>query len=160
VGEGADAVPTAVKALPIAAGLIALSLGIVGAIVFGLGDADTFVSPPEIVAEELVRALGHGRIEPARSMLASDAERTTSKAEVRRMSDEFRSRLGDLQDVKGTVTARSRDTAIVRARVEGERANTELTLPLVREHGAWAVADITEMLAPVRQLSAPRATRR
>jgi hypothetical protein len=107
-----------------------------------------------------VRALGHGRIEPARSMLASDAERTTSKAEVRRMSDEFRSRLGDLQDVTGTVTARSRDTAIVRARVEGERANTELTLPLVREHGAWAVADITEMFAPVRQLSAPRATRR
>lgn len=148
------------KAFPIAAGLIALSLGIVGAIVFGLDDEDTFVSPPEIVAEELVRALGHGRIEPARSMLASDAERTTSKAEVRRMSAEFRSRLGNLHDVKGTVTARRRDTAIVRARVEGERANTELTLPLVREHGAWAVADITEMLATVRQLSPPRATRR
>ena len=144
MGESADAGAAAVKDLAIAAGLVVLSLAIVGGVVFGFGDEETLVSPPEIVAEEFLRALGHGRVEPARGMLASDAERATSTAEVRRVSRSFRARIGRLDDVRATVAVRRRDTTIVRAQVEGQRAIAELTLPLVRENGVWVVARPSE----------------
>lgn len=160
MGEGADAVAAAVKGLVIAAGLIGLSFGIVGAVVFGFDDEGTFVPPPEIVAEEFVRALGQGRIEPARSMLSSEAEHATSIEEVRLISTRFRLRVGHLDDVQGTLADRTRDTAIVRAYVEGQRANAELVLPLVREYGVWSVARLSELLTPADASPARGATSR
>jgi hypothetical protein len=151
MGESADAVASPVKDLLIAAGVIALSFGIVGAAVFGLNDQDTFVSPPEVVAEEFVRALGSGRVESARSMLASEAEQVTSIAAVRRISSAFRSRLGHLDDVKGTLHERRSDTAIVRAQIHAERADGELMVPLVRQRGLWSVALAGEALGAVAQ---------
>jgi hypothetical protein len=154
VGEGADAVASAVKDLLIAAGVIALSFGIVGAVVFGLDDQATFVSPPEIVAEEFVRALGSGRVESARNLLASEAEHGTSIPAVRRISSTFRSRVGHLDKVKGSVAERRGDTAIVRARIEAERESGELTLPVVRERGVWSVALTGDALRAVVQTPA------
>lgn len=142
--------------LLIAVGLVGLALGIVAIAVFGLGDQDTLVSPPEAVAEEFVRAVGHGRIEPARSMLASEAERVTSKRELRRVAARFRSRVGHLDDVDATNVARTPDSAIVRAHAEGHRASVELIVPLVRENGAWSVARVTDMVAPAQEQSARR----
>jgi hypothetical protein len=143
-----------VKDLLIGVGVIALAFGIVGAVVFGLDDADTFVSPPEVVAEEFVRALGTGRLEPARSMLASKEEQATSIPEVRRISRAFRSQVGHIDKVKGTVAQRRGDTAVVRARVEAQRANAELTLPVVRERGVWSVALEGDSLRAAAQKSA------
>lgn len=146
--------------LVIAAGLIALAFGIVGAAVFGLGDRDTFVSPPEAVVQEFVRAVGNGRVEPARSMLVSDAERTTSTGEVRAISSKFRSSVGHLNDVEATITRRTRDSASVRADVDGQHANVDLTLLVVREHGAWFVASPSEILTPLQGASLPAGGRR
>lgn len=148
MGEGAHAIATTVRDLLIILGLIGLALGIVAIAVFGLGDQDTFVSPPESVAEEFVRAMGNGRIEPARSMLASEAARVTSTRELRLTATRFRSRVGHLDDVDATAVERTHDSAVVRARVEGHRASVELILPLVRENGAWSVARATDMVAP------------
>jgi hypothetical protein len=160
VGEGADAGASAVKDLLIATGVIGLAFGIVGAAVFGLDDADTFVSPPEIVVEEFVRALGTGRVEPARSMLATEAERATPIPEVRKISRTFRSQVGYIAKVKGTVAERRADTAIVRARVEAERENAELTLPVVRERGVWSVALKGDALRAAIQTQARGGARR
>ncbi len=143
------------KALVIAAGLVGLSLGIVGAVVFGLDDEDTLVPPAEIVAQEFLRAVGDGRIEAARSMLADDAERATSTQEMRRISVTFRSRIGEPDEVHGIVAERRRDTAVVRAEVEGRRANAELTVSLVREYGVWSVTRIDDVL---RSLGEPLPT--
>jgi hypothetical protein len=152
VGEGANAVAATMKALLIAAGVIALSLAIVGGVVFGLNDQETFVPPPKIVAEEFLRALDHGRLEPARSMLTSEAERTTSIAEVGRIATTFQSGVGRLADVTGAVAERRPDTTFVRAHVEGRRARGEVILALVRERGVWSVARISEMLPPQHEV--------
>jgi hypothetical protein len=132
------------KDLGIAVVLIVVSLGIVGAIVLGLGDDEILISPPEVVAEEFVRALAYGRIGPAREMLERQAKRATSTDDVRRISDTLRSRVGSLDGVHGTVAERGRDTTRVRAHVEGERGSTELVLPMVREYGGWAVAHASD----------------
>src|SRR5688572_25764951 len=94
MGEGAHAVEAVMKALPIAAGVVLLTLGVVAGSVFGLNDEALFVSPPEIVAQEFVRALADGHVGSARSRLTRDSERDTSNEEIRRISDELRSRLG------------------------------------------------------------------
>jgi hypothetical protein len=128
--------------------------------VFGFDDQDTFVQPPEALAEEFVRAIGNGRIEPARSMLSSEADRRTSTRELRLVATQFRSRVGHLDDVDATEVERTHDSVVVRAHVKGHKANVDLTLPLVRENGAWSVARPADMgaplEAPLRRPVAPR----
>lgn len=138
------------RALIIAIGLVLGSLGIVSGAVFGLGDDEILVPPSESVAQEFVRAIALGQTGAAREMLTSDAKRLTSSADVHRLSTEFRARIGRLNDVKGTVVKRARDTTIVRARIQGERGEAESSLVLERESGEWAVARASDVLG-VRQ---------
>ena|SRR5918992_3753766 len=151
MGQGTHAREAQVKDLPIAAGLIALSLGIIAAVVFGLGDRETFVSPPEAVAEEFVRSVGHGRVEAARDLLASEEERATSTAEMRTFATRFRSRLGRLDRVDASVAERARDSAAVRVEAEGSRDTLELTVPVAFERGLWKVARVSEVERAVGQ---------
>jgi hypothetical protein len=146
MGEDTNAA-TLMKALPIALGVVALALGIVAGAVFGLGDDEIFVQPPESVAQEFVRALSLGQVGAARRMLSRDAERRTSNDNVRMTSADFRARIGRVDEVRGTVSDRRRDTAVVRVRIEGERANAEPRITLVRESGAWSVARATDGVA-------------
>ena len=134
------------KDLPIAAAFVLFSLAVVGGVVFGLGDDEIFVSPPETVAEEFVRAMALGQIGTAHRMLTRDAERRTSESDVRRISSDFRARIGRVEDVEGVVERRRPDTTLVRARVEGERGHAAPVLTLVREFGAWAVASVSDAL--------------
>lgn len=141
------------KDLPIAVALVLLSLALVGGVVFGLGDDEILVSPPETVAEEFVRAMALGQTGAARRMLARDAERRTSESEVRRISSDFRARIGRVEGVEGTVERRRPDTTLVRAHVEGERGQAAPVITLVREFGAWAVARPSDVLSGDRQVA-------
>jgi hypothetical protein len=140
-----------VKDLPIAAGVVAVSLGIIAAVVFGLGDRETLVSPPEVVAEEFVRSVGQGRVEAARDLLAAEEERATSTAKMRTFTTRFRSRLGRLDHVDASVAERARDSAAVRVDAEGSRDTLELTVPLAFERGLWKVARLSEAERAVGQ---------
>ena len=151
MGEGAHAFAAVMKALLIAAGVVLLALGVVAGSVFGLNDEVLFVSPPEIVAQEFVRALGDGHVGSARSMLARDGERDTSDEEMRRISNDLRSRLGRLGEVDASVVERRLDTLFVRMRVQGEKDTAELTLPAVRELGEWSItrtSDVAGLAGP------------
>jgi hypothetical protein len=64
------------------------------------------------------------------------------------ISTRFRSRVGHVDNVEATEGERRRDSTVVRAHVKGHRASVALTLPLVRENGAWSVARATDMVAP------------
>ena len=152
MGEGAYALAAVMKALPVAAGVVLLALGLVAGSVFGLNDEALFVSPPEVVAQEFVRALADGHVGSARSMLSRDGDRETSNEEIRRISDDLRSRLGRLEDVDASVVERRLDTVFLRARVRGERDTSELTLPAVRELGEWSITRARE----VTGLASPR----
>jgi hypothetical protein len=130
---------------------VTLSLGLIAAVVFGLGDRETFVSPPEAVAEEFVRSIGHGRVESARDLLASEEEHATSAAEMRTFSTRFRERFGRLDHVDASLAARSRDSADVRVNAEGSRNTIELAVPLAFERGLWKVARLSEVERAVGQ---------
>jgi hypothetical protein len=148
VGEGPHAVAAVVKDLLIAVALVVLSLGIVSAVVFGLEDEVTFVSSPDIVAEEFVWALGHGRAGPARRMLASNAERVTPVESLLRVSRSMRRRYGTVDDVRARVADRSGKEVLVLVVVKGSRAEEEVRLLTVREWGEWKVAVPFGLVAP------------
>lgn len=139
-----------------AVAIVALSLALVGGIVFGLGDDAIFVSPPEVVAEEFVRALALGRVESARAMLARGAEPWMAGEVARQISASVRSRIGRIDEVEATITERTRDTAVVRVQVEGERSDADFRLSIVRESGAWSVAGATGLREVVNSTRAGR----
>jgi hypothetical protein len=145
MGDSSHAGEATVKALPITAGLVTLALGFIAAIVFGLGDRDTFVSPPEVVAEEFLRSVGHGRVDAARSLLASGEERVTSTAEMKTFYSKLRSRLGRLDQLEATVATRARDSITVHVDAQGSRDTLEVTVPLAFESGLWKVARFSEL---------------
>ena len=147
------------KAVVVSIGIVTLFLGLVAGAVFGLGDESLLVSPPEVVGEEFVRALAQGHVGAAREMMTRDAERRTSEAELGRMAAGFRSRVERTARVEGRIASRRRDTIIVQVRVEGEHANTDVEVPVVREYGQWAVAQAGDLNAP-RNASRTTATTR
>jgi hypothetical protein len=151
MGEGADACEAIVKDLPIAAGMVILSLGIIAAVVFGLGDRDTLVSPPETVAEEFIRSVGHGRVEAARNLLSSEEQRATSTADMKAFTARFRSRLGRLDHVDASAAEGGRDSTEVRVDVEGSRDTLDLTVPLTFQRGLWKLARMSEVDRAVNQ---------
>jgi hypothetical protein len=146
VGANTNA-KTLMKAPLVALLVVVLSLGLVAGAVFGLGDDEIFVQPPARVAEEFVRALATGQPGAARGMLTRDAGRRTTSHDMRDLSDAFRARIGRVNHVHGTIAERRRDTAMVRARIEGERMNAEPIVALVRESGEWSVARARDVLA-------------
>jgi hypothetical protein len=159
MGEGAHALEALLKALPIAAGVVLLALGVIAGSVFGLGDDELFVSPPEIVAQEFVRALAYRHYGVARGMLTRQGERDTSTGELRRISDALRSRIGRLDDVTAVVVERSLDTAVLRVELKGERASAALRLPAVREFGAWSVSRVSDVAGGGEQPAGPEKPR-
>jgi hypothetical protein len=134
------------KGLATAMAVVVLTLGIVAGVIFGLGDDRLLVSPPDVVAQEFVRALANGRTGPAREMLARDAEGQTSNDEMRRISDAFRARIGRVDDVDAAVTDRNRDTAMVRALIDGARRNADVRVPMILEYGQWRVARVSDLV--------------
>lgn len=136
------------KAIGSVVGLVAGSLGLIAGAVFGLDDEGTLVSPPQIVAQGFIEAIAHGRTGPAHRMLAREAQRHASPADIRLVSRSFRSRIGGLDDVRATVVERRRDTTIVRAEIEGQRASMRVLVPLLREDGEWVIARLGDALIP------------
>jgi hypothetical protein len=134
------------KGLVTAVAVVVLALSLVSGIVFGLGDDALFVSPPDVVAQEFVRALALGRTESARSMLARGAESRMSNEAAHEVSASLRSRLGRVDEVDGTVAERARDTTAVQVHVDGERGDADFRLSMVREYGAWSVARANGLL--------------
>jgi hypothetical protein len=90
--------------------------------------------------------MAHDHTGAAWSMLSADAERATTQAEVRRLADTFEATFGRLDDVEGTVTEPTHDSALVRTRVDGTRRRAERVLLLVRDHGQWGVARASDVL--------------
>ena len=143
------------KAPLVALLVVVLSLGMVGGAVFGLGDDGIFVQPPERVAEEFVRALATGQRGAARGMLSHDAQRHMTMRDMREVSEAFRARIGRVNHVEGTIAERRRDTATVRMRISGERANAQPVIALVRETGEWSVVRASDALATDDPTSLP-----
>jgi hypothetical protein len=127
-------------------GLVLVSLAAVAAGVYALHDETLFVSPPEATADGLLRAISRGRVGATRAALSRDAQRATSDQEIARIADAFQARVGRVERVRSEPLRRRGDTLVVLTSVQGERADPELLLRMVREEGVWSVTHLEDVL--------------
>jgi hypothetical protein len=127
-------------------GLVLVSLAALAAGVYALNDEALFVSPPEATAQRLLRAISRGRVGATRAALSRDAQRATSDREITRIAEAFQARVGRMQHVRSEPLRRRGDTLVVLTSVQGERADPELLLRMVREAGAWSVTHLEDVL--------------
>lgn len=123
------------------AGVTGLALGVIG-LVLGFGhDTRTFVSPPEVVAEEFVRSLATGRYDRAVRHLD---ERDGAQAMLAVQGTSLRERAGDVNQVEGEAGSIDGDAATASTRIEtSDAGELEWDFSLVRREGTWKITDWT-----------------
>lgn len=109
--------------IAIAFGLLA---GATGLAVERFGDRELFVSPPEAVAEDFVRAIVTGRYDQARPYLEDDS---MPEEELRAL----RAALGDPTEVESKLVARDDARALVNVRVSEAERSEAVAFTLVFE---------------------------
>ena len=109
------------------------------AAVYGLGDRDTLVPPPESVGEEFVTWLTTGRIAPARSLLEADLAARMDTDSLQAVAATLR-RDGDISRVEAAPRSRAGDSATAEVILVTEAGDTlQLELSLVWQKGGWRV---------------------
>ena len=127
---------------------VAVFLGSIAAVVFGLGDGSTFVSPPEAIVEDALRAASRKRFPQAMKYFSAAARRSLSPEAVAEATRRLEARVGRIEDVKGEARSMTGDAAEAFAVVRTERSDgIRLAMRLRREKGEWRLTGI-EGLAP------------
>ena len=124
--------------------LIVLAVVVAGVLftagaVFGLHDRNTFVPPPESVAESFARQLVQRRYDLAVNYLGRALRATTSGAELRTRFEPMRQQIGTPNQVSGESDWMQESEASARARVEGDSGSAVLEFRLTREQGLWRI---------------------
>lgn len=136
----------AMKAPLLVLGVVVASLGLLAVAVYALDDETLFVSPPQMIADAIVRATSRGRSGAVRDNLSREAQRSASAQEIARVMQAFHSRVGRVYGTQAEPLRRRGDTLLVRVVVNAERSDAELLLRMVRQEGAWSVTHLEDVL--------------
>ena len=119
---------------------LAVTLGAIAVLVFGLGDSTIFVSPPEAVVEGFMRQLTAKRYERALPFLSEGLAARTGPDRLRALTEQLRSRTGEITDVRGEPGLiqgdRAEATVALKTKSAGE---SRLKFPLSRQEGTWSI---------------------
>jgi hypothetical protein len=127
-----------VKAALAIVAIIAAGLG-VPAVAIHFGDRQTLVAPPDAVLESFAREVGERRYDMATKYLSNALSRTVDAGTLRARFEPRRRELGDVDNVEAEIEWMDRTRASAKARIEAQRGVLELIVPLVWEHGVWAI---------------------
>ncbi len=126
------------KALLVIVAIIAAGLG-VPAVAIHFGDRQTLVAPPDAVLESFAREVGERRYDMATRYLSTALSRTVDAETLRAKFEPRRREQGDVDNVEAEVEWMDRTRAAARATIQAQRGSMELTVPLVWDHGVWAI---------------------
>jgi hypothetical protein len=118
-----------------------LALGLIGAVVFGGNDKETFIAPPEATVEGFVRSILAGRYSTATSHLSRRASNQLSEAELAILADQISANARVL-DVRGELVSIVGDTARAVAIVRTNSGERRVAFQLVREQGIWFIDEL------------------
>jgi len=122
--------------------VFAVAMAVAGAAVFS-GDRETFVPPPETVAEEFLRGVTTGRYEPARSRLSDDARGGGDAEDLASLRAVLESRVGRVSRVKGGRAEIDGNAAMAEVEITSASGSVrDVQVRLVRRHHLWFVAGL------------------
>jgi hypothetical protein len=130
-----------VRDLLIVLAVVAGGLACAAAAVFGLGDRQTFVPPPEAVVEGFARQVIQRRYDLAATYLGRALRTHTDGEGLRARFEPLRQRIGTPNQVSAEREWMQESEASARALVEGDSGRTVLQFRLRREQGLWRLAD-------------------
>jgi hypothetical protein len=116
----------AITAVVIAAGALAVEQ---------LDDRDTFVPPPDAVAEQFVRELMTKRWERARTFL----DRELSDQELEELQRSLEERVGEPTEIEAEEVSRGDDRALVNVRLSSAKGSEAVAYNLTFDDG-WTIA--------------------
>jgi hypothetical protein len=106
----------------------------------GAKDRTVFVSPPEAVAENFIRAVITHRYDPALKYLEPGLSRTTGKTDLAALANQISSHAGKVVRVDAEQTSINGDLASARVIVHGTAPATEtINLALSFSQGSWRI---------------------
>jgi hypothetical protein len=124
----------------VAAIVAIIAAGLVGpAVAIHFGDRQTFVAPPDAVLEGFARAAGERRYDIATRYLSTALSRTVDAETLRARFEPRRRELGDIDTIEAEVEWMDRTRASAKATIGAQRGSMELIVPLVWDHGGWAI---------------------
>jgi hypothetical protein len=125
---------------------IALVLGFVAGVVYGLGDRTVLVPPPEATVENFVRKLEPSRCGMAMDHLSDALSRRIGPSELCRLSRALTRQMGLILDVSGELVRMTGDHAQADAVLKLPHGRTaRFRLGLHREHGLWRIQDLGDL---------------
>lgn len=122
--------------------VVASGLVLAAGAVFGLGDRQTFVPPPEAVVESFTREVVQRRYELAVNYLARNLRAANAADTLRATFDPMRQRIGTPNQVSSEPDWMQESEASARARIDGEFGNAVLPFRLARERGLWRITKL------------------
>jgi hypothetical protein len=126
--------------------IVAATLGLNALIVFGLGDRQILVSPPEAKVEGFVRELNTKRYERALPYLSDELATHVDVDKLKTLTARLKGRVGEIADVRGEPGWMKGDKAEATAEMETERAGTvTLKFGLTRQQGEWAIDGLNDL---------------
>lgn len=127
-------------------GVLAASLLLIAAVVFGGHDRSTLVPVPESVAESFARQIAAGRYDLAMNYLASQTRRIETPETLAARFGPLFSSTGTINRVGAEPQWMQQDHAAARATIEGDTGQTPFDLGLVRENGLWRIERLPDLV--------------
>jgi hypothetical protein len=130
-------------------GVLAVALGIIGAVIHGGGDRQLLTPPPEAAVEGFVREVVSGRYANATPYLSDRLSERVSEAELRAARKSLEARFGKIEDVRGDEGRMQADRASALAALKTYRSGwRSLRFGLVYREGVWKIDALPAEMLP------------
>jgi hypothetical protein len=125
---------------------LAVALAVVAAAVHVGYDRSTLVPPADAVTESFARQIATGRFDLAMNFLAAETRRRESPQTRAARFAAIDPEAGKVDDVQADLQWMQQDHARARAEVTLRGRTTSFDVQLVREHGLWRVAELSDLV--------------
>ena len=126
--------------------VLAVSLLLIAAVVFGLGDRSTLVPVPEAVAENFAHHVAGRRFELAVQQLAAQTKRAETPQTLAVRFEPLLAMTGKINRVDAELQWTQEVYASARATIEGDAGSASFAARMVRENGLWRVEQLSDLV--------------
>jgi hypothetical protein len=136
---------------------VAAALALIAGIVFGLGDATTFVPPPEAVVQGFMRELETKRYERAMFYLSEERRTKVHPETLKELTEHLKQNTGKIMEVRGEKGWIRGDRAEASAGLKTELLGRHsLKFALSRKDGVWLISDLHSLGVPALDIESER----
>jgi len=126
--------------------VLAASLLLIAAFVFGGHDRSTFVPAPEAAAEGFAREIATKRYDMAMNYLALPAKRAETARTLASRFERLLASTGTINQVEAAPQWMKESRAAARATVKGDTGRVSFELGFIRENGLWRIDQLPDLV--------------